>query len=52
MSNWGCYALGLALFSLRSCAMHDRYLRKAIGFPTDVSEHIEDLIPTVARVFP
>ncbi|NWV15223.1 GLUCM protein, partial [Ptilonorhynchus violaceus] len=33
VSNWGGYAIACALYVLRSCEIHDRYLRRAVGFP-------------------
>ncbi|XP_043930643.1 D-glutamate cyclase, mitochondrial [Protopterus annectens] len=33
VSNWGGYAVSCALYILSSCEIHDRYLRKAVGFP-------------------
>ncbi|NXP48636.1 GLUCM protein, partial [Heliornis fulica] len=33
VSNWGGYAIACALYILRTCEIHDRYLRKAVGFP-------------------
>ncbi|XP_053882193.1 D-glutamate cyclase, mitochondrial isoform X3 [Malaclemys terrapin pileata] len=33
VSNWGGYAVACALYILNTCEIHDRYLRKAIGFP-------------------
>ncbi|XP_075782836.1 D-glutamate cyclase, mitochondrial isoform X1 [Pelodiscus sinensis] len=32
VSNWGGYAVACALYILNTCEIHDRYLRKAIGF--------------------
>ncbi|KAK2538184.1 hypothetical protein Q9966_005507 [Columba livia] len=32
VSNWGGYAIACALYILSTCEIHDRYLRKAIGF--------------------
>lgn len=50
MSNWACYALGLALFALRSCTFHERYVRKAVGFPLDPNSFMLDWLPSVSRV--
>ena len=50
VSNWGCYGLGVALYALRSCPIHDRYIRRAIGFPINASEQMRNYLPTVARV--
>ncbi|NXU10994.1 GLUCM protein, partial [Pardalotus punctatus] len=33
VSNWGGYAIACALYVLRCCEIHDRYLRRALGFP-------------------
>ncbi|XP_068802929.1 D-glutamate cyclase, mitochondrial isoform X7 [Struthio camelus] len=33
VSNWGGYAIACALYILSTCDIHDRYLRKAVGFP-------------------
>ncbi|NWJ05652.1 GLUCM protein, partial [Crypturellus undulatus] len=33
VSNWGGYAIACALYILNTCEIHDRYLRKAVGFP-------------------
>ncbi|NXC40283.1 GLUCM protein, partial [Penelope pileata] len=33
VSNWGGYAIACALYILSTCELHDRYLRKAVGFP-------------------
>nr|CAB3226523.1 UPF0317 protein C14orf159, mitochondrial [Phallusia mammillata] len=48
VSNWACYALGLALYTLKSCSIHDRYLRKAIGFPSD-TKFMEKYMPSYTR---
>nr|CAB3226522.1 UPF0317 protein C14orf159, mitochondrial [Phallusia mammillata] len=41
-------ALGLAMYALQSCAIHDRYLRKAIGFPFDVN-NTKQYMPSSTR---
>ncbi|NXW47425.1 GLUCM protein, partial [Nyctiprogne leucopyga] len=33
VSNWGGYAIACALYILSTCEIHERYLRKAVGFP-------------------
>ncbi|XP_066463656.1 D-glutamate cyclase, mitochondrial isoform X1 [Eleutherodactylus coqui] len=38
VSNWGGYAISCALYLLNACEIHERYLRKAIGF-TELLEH-------------
>ncbi|NWW22261.1 GLUCM protein, partial [Falcunculus frontatus] len=40
VSNWGGYAIACALSVLRSCDIHDRYLRRAVGFPRAPSERL------------
>ncbi|OXB75352.1 UNVERIFIED_CONTAM: hypothetical protein H355_009506 [Colinus virginianus] len=32
VSNWGGYAIACALYILSTCEIHDRYLRRAVGF--------------------
>uniref|UniRef100_A0A8C3LUN3 D-glutamate cyclase, mitochondrial n=1 Tax=Chrysolophus pictus TaxID=9089 RepID=A0A8C3LUN3_CHRPC len=32
VSNWGGYAIACALYVLSTCEIHDRYLRRAVGF--------------------
>ncbi|NXQ50961.1 GLUCM protein, partial [Catharus fuscescens] len=38
VSNWGGYAIACALYVLRCCDIHDRYLRRAVGFPRAPSQ--------------
>ncbi|XP_068110688.1 D-glutamate cyclase, mitochondrial [Hyperolius riggenbachi] len=33
VSNWGGYAVSCALYLLNTCDIHERYLRRAVGFP-------------------
>ncbi|PIO31943.1 hypothetical protein AB205_0041760, partial [Aquarana catesbeiana] len=33
VSNWGGYAVSCALYLLNTCEIHERYLRRAVGFP-------------------
>ncbi|KAM5129263.1 D-glutamate cyclase, mitochondrial isoform 1-T2 [Mantella aurantiaca] len=33
VSNWGGYAVACALYLLNTCDIHERYLRRAVGFP-------------------
>ncbi|NWV50399.1 GLUCM protein, partial [Daphoenositta chrysoptera] len=40
VSNWGGYAIACALSVLRSCEIHDRYLRRAVGFPCAPSNRL------------
>ncbi|NWW68360.1 GLUCM protein, partial [Ifrita kowaldi] len=40
VSNWGGYAIACALSVLRSCEIHDRYLRRAVGFPRAPSQRL------------
>lgn len=49
VSNWGCYALGLALVSLKKCPVHDRYLRRGIGTQSDVKEELMKRVASIER---
>ncbi|XP_053800899.1 D-glutamate cyclase, mitochondrial isoform X2 [Vidua chalybeata] len=40
VSNWGGYAIACALHVLRCCEIHDRYLRRAVGFPRAPSQRL------------
>uniref|UniRef100_A0A8C3P4I5 D-glutamate cyclase, mitochondrial n=2 Tax=Cyanoderma ruficeps TaxID=181631 RepID=A0A8C3P4I5_9PASS len=40
VSNWGGYAVACGLHVLRCCDLHDRYLRRAIGFPRAPSKSL------------
>ncbi|NXO37693.1 GLUCM protein, partial [Locustella ochotensis] len=40
VSNWGGYAIACALHVLRCCEIHDRYLRRAVGFPRAPSDRL------------
>ncbi len=33
LCDWGGYALSMALYLLRVCPIHERYQRRAVGFP-------------------
>ncbi|XP_039923070.1 D-glutamate cyclase, mitochondrial [Hirundo rustica] len=50
VSNWGGYAIACALYVLRCCQLHDRYLRRAVGFPRAPSEELWlPALPSVAK---
>ncbi|XP_051775730.1 D-glutamate cyclase, mitochondrial-like isoform X2 [Erpetoichthys calabaricus] len=50
VSNWGGYAISCALYILRCCVVHERYLRKAVGFPTLSHEKSwAAALPTVSK---
>ncbi|XP_048393723.1 D-glutamate cyclase, mitochondrial isoform X2 [Stegostoma tigrinum] len=50
VSNWGGYAVACGLYILNSCAIHERYLRKAIGFPmTSEMVGYVSALPTVQK---
>ncbi|XP_032820967.2 D-glutamate cyclase, mitochondrial isoform X2 [Petromyzon marinus] len=38
VSNWGGYAVACALYLLRTCAVHERYLRHAVGAPASLEQ--------------
>ncbi|NXP59575.1 GLUCM protein, partial [Chloropsis cyanopogon] len=40
VSNWGGYAIACGLSVLRCCAIHERYLRRAVGFPRTPSQRL------------
>ncbi|XP_067894659.1 D-glutamate cyclase, mitochondrial isoform X2 [Heterodontus francisci] len=50
VSNWGGYAVACGLYILNNCTIHERYLRKAVGFPK-TSEMVEcfSALPTVHK---
>ncbi|NXY01484.1 GLUCM protein, partial [Pteruthius melanotis] len=50
VSNWGGYAIACALSVLRSCEIHDRYLRRAVGFPRTPSRRLwMPALPSVTK---
>lgn len=53
VSNWGGYAIACALYVLRCCDIHDRYLRRAVGFPRAPSRGLWlPALPSVTKVIP
>uniref|UniRef100_A0ABM5FB90 D-glutamate cyclase, mitochondrial isoform X1 n=2 Tax=Pogona vitticeps TaxID=103695 RepID=A0ABM5FB90_9SAUR len=50
VSNWGGYAVACALYILNTCEIHDRYLRKAVGF-SRLSKTVDwtSALPSVAK---
>ncbi|KAK1138201.1 D-glutamate cyclase, mitochondrial-like [Acipenser oxyrinchus oxyrinchus] len=50
VSNWGGYAVACALYILNCCPIHDRYLRKAVGFPRHSEQDSwASALPTVTK---
>ncbi|NXC04803.1 GLUCM protein, partial [Orthonyx spaldingii] len=50
VSNWGGYAIACALSVLRCCEIHDRYLRRALGFPRAPSKGLwQPALPSVTK---
>uniref|UniRef100_H2Y4B7 D-glutamate cyclase-like C-terminal domain-containing protein n=1 Tax=Ciona savignyi TaxID=51511 RepID=H2Y4B7_CIOSA len=49
VSNWGCYGLALSLYLAMSCPVHERYVRRAVGFPVDVAAMMKNALPSVER---
>ncbi|XP_782739.1 D-glutamate cyclase, mitochondrial [Strongylocentrotus purpuratus] len=49
VSNWGGYALAVALALLRLCPIHDRYRRRAVGLPP-TEEEIQSIMAAIPRV--
>lgn len=50
VSNWGGYAIACALYILSTCEIHDRYLRKAVGFPQLLKMVWLSALPSVTKV--
>ena len=52
LCDWGGYALAVAIYLLRMCPIHDRYQRRAIGFPPTNKQKasIKDALPWVEKV--
>ena len=52
ISDWGGFALAMVLYLLRNCPIHERYQRRAVGFPPTEQQKMEYLeaLPSVARV--
>ncbi|XP_078000789.1 D-glutamate cyclase, mitochondrial-like [Glandiceps talaboti] len=49
VSDWGGYALSMALYLVALCPIHDRYLRKAVGFPLQSKDKLLPALPTVEK---
>ena len=49
VSNWGGWAIAAGLYVLQACPIHDRYLRRAVGFPRD-SHKLLGSLPSLERV--
>uniref|UniRef100_A0A8C5X0X7 D-glutamate cyclase n=1 Tax=Malurus cyaneus samueli TaxID=2593467 RepID=A0A8C5X0X7_9PASS len=49
VSNWGGYAIACALYVLHCCEIHDRYLRRAVGFPRAPSKRLCWALPSVTK---
>ncbi|XP_053553533.1 D-glutamate cyclase, mitochondrial [Bombina bombina] len=50
VSNWGGYAVSCALYLLNTCEIHERYLRKAVGFPRfSQGKNWASALPTVDK---
>ncbi|XP_072031655.1 D-glutamate cyclase, mitochondrial-like isoform X2 [Amphiura filiformis] len=41
LCDWGGFALSMALYLLRVCPIHDRYQRRAVGFPPTKEDKAE-----------
>ncbi|XP_035685139.1 D-glutamate cyclase, mitochondrial-like [Branchiostoma floridae] len=48
VSNWGGWAVAAGLYVLQACPIHDRYLRRAVGFPRD-SHKLLGSVPSLER---
>ncbi|NXJ10289.1 GLUCM protein, partial [Odontophorus gujanensis] len=50
VSNWGGYAIACALYILSTCEIHDRYLRRAVGFPQSAKKTVWlSALPSVTK---
>uniref|UniRef100_A0A8D0H5L9 D-glutamate cyclase, mitochondrial n=1 Tax=Sphenodon punctatus TaxID=8508 RepID=A0A8D0H5L9_SPHPU len=50
VSNWGGYAVACGLYILNTCEVHERYLRKAVGFPRlSKQECWASALPSIAK---
>ncbi|XP_070578201.1 D-glutamate cyclase, mitochondrial-like isoform X3 [Ptychodera flava] len=49
VSDWGGYALSMALYAVSLCPVHDRYLRKAVGFPLQNEDNLRPMLPTTEK---
>uniref|UniRef100_A0A6I8RTJ1 D-glutamate cyclase, mitochondrial n=3 Tax=Xenopus tropicalis TaxID=8364 RepID=A0A6I8RTJ1_XENTR len=50
VSNWGGYAVACALYLLNNCEIHERYLRKAVGFPRNTEgNYLASSLPAVKK---
>ena len=52
VSNWGGYAVAVALYLVSTCPIHDRYKRRAVGFPPNDEDRtrFRGALPDVDRV--
>lgn len=50
VSNWGGYAVACGLYLLNTCEMHERYLRRAVGFPSLSQEAVwRKALPSIIK---
>uniref|UniRef100_H3APZ8 D-glutamate cyclase, mitochondrial n=1 Tax=Latimeria chalumnae TaxID=7897 RepID=H3APZ8_LATCH len=50
VSNWGGYAVACTLYILNNCEIHERYLRKAVGFPCcSEKESWVSVLPSITK---
>ncbi|XP_058018543.1 D-glutamate cyclase, mitochondrial isoform X3 [Ahaetulla prasina] len=50
VANWGGYAVACGLYILKTCEIHDRYLRKAVGYPRfSKYKNWASALPSVAK---
>ncbi|XP_075047870.1 D-glutamate cyclase, mitochondrial isoform X2 [Mixophyes fleayi] len=49
VSNWGGYAVACALYLLNTCEIHERYLRRAVGFPKFSEQTWASSLPSVSK---
>ncbi|XP_070578213.1 D-glutamate cyclase, mitochondrial-like [Ptychodera flava] len=49
VSDWGGFALSMALYAVSLCPVHDRYLRKAVGFPLQNEDSLRPMLLTAEK---
>ena len=52
VSNWGGYAVAVGLYLVSTCPIHERYRRRAVGFPPsdEDRQQYRSALPNVDRV--
>ncbi|XP_018669211.2 D-glutamate cyclase, mitochondrial-like [Ciona intestinalis] len=48
--NLAFFSMSWSLYTLMSCPIHERYVRKAVGFPMDVPGMMKKWLPSIEKV--